>query len=118
MRQIVHDWPDDLAIAILKNVKGSMKSESRLLIRANPILLDTALPLLIVILSDEYVLYGSNQRDPSGSPDMIVVRPCYFLPLGMVFNPLILIAGARTATLELWRRQYPSYVNISNLEIG
>jgi hypothetical protein len=41
MRGIVHDWPDDLAIAILKNVKGSMKSESRLLIRMNGILLDS-----------------------------------------------------------------------------
>ena len=33
MRQIVHNWPDSLAIDILKNVKGSMKPDSRLLIR-------------------------------------------------------------------------------------
>jgi hypothetical protein len=49
MRQIVHDWPDDLAISILKNVKGSMKSDSRLLIRTNEILHDKVLPLLTVI---------------------------------------------------------------------
>jgi hypothetical protein len=78
----------------------------------------TVLPLLIVNLSDDYILYGSNERDPSGSPDMIVVRTCYSLPLRMGVDLLILIAGPRTATPELWRRQHPSYVYISNLEIG
>lgn len=33
MRHVIHDWPDDLATAILKNIKHSMKPESRLLIR-------------------------------------------------------------------------------------
>jgi len=35
MRQILHDWPDFLATTILKNVKSSMKPESRLLIHEN-----------------------------------------------------------------------------------
>jgi hypothetical protein len=51
MRQIVHNWPDSLAIDILKNVKGSMKPDSRLLIH-------------------DYILHGSRQHDVSDSTDM------------------------------------------------
>ncbi|TFY76020.1 hypothetical protein EWM64_g7996 [Hericium alpestre] len=32
MRFIIHDWPDDIALVILKNVAKAMKSSSRLLI--------------------------------------------------------------------------------------
>jgi O-methyltransferase domain len=32
MRYIIHDWPDDDALRILKNIRDAMSSESRLLI--------------------------------------------------------------------------------------
>jgi hypothetical protein len=50
MRQILHGWPDDLALAILKNVKCSMKPESRLLIRTKLNLLWKRISLLIPTL--------------------------------------------------------------------
>jgi hypothetical protein len=74
MRHIVHDWPDSLATAILKNIKGSMKPESRLLIRMEEFHLENITVPDPPSLPDDYVLLGPHQHDLSDSTDMIVVR--------------------------------------------
>jgi len=53
MRLIIHDWPDALAKTILKNVRSSMKPESRLLIQ-------------------ERILPGLHRHDLPDSPDSII----------------------------------------------
>jgi hypothetical protein len=74
MRQIAHDWEDSLIIGILKNVKGSMKSESRLLIRMRWNFLGEYHLADLLSFTDEYILHVSHQHDPHISTDMIVVH--------------------------------------------
>jgi len=57
MRQIVHDWPDASITVILKNIRSSMKPQSRLLIH-------------------EYILYGLHHIDI----DDTIVAPQPLLP--------------------------------------
>jgi len=56
MRQIVHDWPDNLVKGILQHIKESMKSTSRLLIH-------------------DYILPVLYQRDSQDLDDIIAPEP-------------------------------------------
>ncbi|KIM78300.1 hypothetical protein PILCRDRAFT_824514 [Piloderma croceum F 1598] len=56
MRQIVHDWSDDLVKVILRHIRGSMKPESRLLIH-------------------DYILHALHRHEPNGSGEIAAPEP-------------------------------------------